>query len=97
MLGHEIKNPLAGIRGAAQLLEAELGDADNQSLAVLIREEADRIAGILQTMDPLAGDGLQRIETINVHEVLGQAVRLARASYGQQVRLTEDYDPRCRP
>ena len=97
MLGHEIKNPLAGIRGAAQLLEAELGDGDNQSLAVLIREEADRIADILQTMDPLAGDGLQRIETINVHEVLGQAVRLARASYGQRVRLTEDYDPSLPP
>ena len=96
MLAHEIKNPLAGIRGAAQLLESKLGPCD-APLAALIREESDRIVGLVNGVEIFADDRAPVLSTVNVHEALDHVCKLARVSFARHVTLREYYDPSLPP
>ncbi|MEZ5829981.1 MAG: ATP-binding protein [Dongiaceae bacterium] len=96
MLAHEIKNPLAGIRGAAQLLESKLGPPD-AALAALIREESDRIVGLVNGVEIFADDRAPVLSTVNVHEALDHICKLARVSFASHVTLREYYDPSLPP
>ncbi|MGH6893234.1 MAG: two-component system sensor histidine kinase NtrB, partial [Dongiaceae bacterium] len=92
MLAHEIKNPLAGIRGAAQLLESRLGPAE-AALATLIREESDRIVGLVNGVEIFADDRAPVLSIVNVHEALDHVCKLARVSFAKHTILREYYDP----
>jgi len=92
MLAHEIKNPLAGIRGAAQLLESKVNPAE-AALAALIREESDRIVGLVNGVEIFADDRVPALSAVNVHEVLDHVCKLARVSFARNVAMREVYDP----
>ena len=96
MLAHEIKNPLAGIRGAAQLLESKVGPAE-AALAALIREEADRIVGLVNGVEIFSDDRAPVLSIVNVHEALDHVCKLARVSFARHVALREYYDPSLPP
>src|SRR5437016_8236807 len=92
VLAHEIKNPLAGIRGAAQLLEDGVSAAD-RSLTQLICQEADRIRALIDRMEYF-GDPRSLARTpVNIHEVLDRVRRVAETSFGRNLRLVEIFDP----
>jgi two-component system nitrogen regulation sensor histidine kinase GlnL len=96
MLAHEIKNPLSGIRGAAQLLETSVNDAD-RSLTRLICEETDRIVKLVDRFEDFAdGRPLER-EPVNIHAVLEHVKRLAASGFARHIRLVETYDPSLPP
>ncbi len=92
MLAHEIKNPIAGIRGAAQLLESKVGPGE-AALAALIREESDRIVGLVNGVEIFADDRAPVLSPVNVHEALDHVCKLARVSFARHVTLREFYDP----
>jgi two-component system, NtrC family, nitrogen regulation sensor histidine kinase GlnL len=92
MLGHEVKNPLAGIVGAAQLLARQARD-DQQPLLSLIREEGARILRIVDRFEACETFFSPRVRATNVHVVLDSVVDLARASFGADVRFDLFYDP----
>lgn len=96
LMAHEVKNPLAGIRGAAQLLEGSV-PPDDRELATLICDEVDRINSLVDRMG-LAADprGLER-GAVNIHEVLERARRVAQAGFGSNVAIIERYDPSLPP
>lgn len=96
MLAHEIKNPLAGISGAAQLLEMNASDDDRQ-LTALIREEAERIETLVNRVESFGDNGPLKREPVNIHDVLDRAKRSAEAGFGAHVRFQEDYDPSLPP
>ncbi len=97
LLAHEIKNPLSGVRGAAQLLEQSLGPEDAQ-LTRLIVEEADRIVRLIDRMEAFTGDmPLDALGPVNIHEVLERVLSLARTGFASHVRFTERYDPSLPP
>lgn len=89
-LAHELRNPLVGIKGAAQLLSRRL-DADGRELTAIIESEVERLAelvdGLLNPAPPRA------FEPVNIHAVLERVLRLAEADAGWAVRLQRDYDP----
>ncbi len=96
MLAHEIKNPLAGIRGAAQLLETAVEDGD-RALTRLICEETDRIVKLVGRMEMFSdGRPIER-ESVNIHTVLGQVKLSAQAGFARHIRFTETYDPSLPP
>ncbi len=96
MLAHEVKNPLAGIRGAAQLLEQSVSP-DDRALTWLIRDEADRVCALVDRMEVFSeGSPLQR-EAVNIHEVLNRVKLLAENSFGRHLRIVERYDPSLPP
>jgi two-component system, NtrC family, nitrogen regulation sensor histidine kinase GlnL len=92
VLAHEVKNPLSGIRGAAQLLEANL-DANDRRLTELIRDEVDRVCALVDRMEAFAESGPLRRRPLNIHEVLDRVRRLAESGFGRHVRFVERYDP----
>ncbi|HEY7690517.1 MAG TPA: ATP-binding protein [Dongiaceae bacterium] len=96
MLAHEIRNPLSGIRGAAQLLEANLPPADRE-LTKLIRDETDRVVGILDRIDIFADDRPIGRAPVNIHEVLDHVRKVAQAGFGRERRFVERYDPSLPP
>ena len=96
MLAHEVKNPLAGISGAAQLLEMSLGDGDRE-LTELIRAETDRISTLLSRVEEFGAIGPARSEPVNIHDVIDRAVKAAKAGFASHVRFVEDYDPSLPP
>lgn len=96
MLGHEIKNPLSGIRGAAQLLEASVGDED-RALTRLIRDETDRIVKLVDRMEVFSDDRPIERSSVNMHGVLDQVKRLAQSGFARNVQFLEDYDPSLPP
>jgi two-component system nitrogen regulation sensor histidine kinase GlnL len=96
ILAHEIKNPLAGIRGAAQLLEQTAGP-DDVTLTRLIVGECDRVKALIDRMQTLSESRPLQSEALNIHEVMDQVKRLAQASFGQRVRIVELYDPSLPP
>lgn len=96
MLAHEIRNPLAGIRGAAQLLESRLGPAE-AALAGLIREESDRIVALVNGVEIFADDRAPVLSIVNVHEALDLVCKLARVSFAGHATLREYYDPSLPP
>jgi two-component system nitrogen regulation sensor histidine kinase GlnL len=92
MMAHEVKNPLAGIRGAAQLLEQSVRPED-RPLTRLIRDEADRVCSLVDRMEVFAAGGPLQREGVNIHEVLSRVRTLAENSFGQHLHFTENYDP----
>ncbi len=96
MLAHEIKNPLSGIRGAAQLLEAGLGDED-RALTNLICEETDRIVRLVDRMEVFSDARPLKREPVNIHSVLDQVKRAAQSGFARRVRFVESYDPSLPP
>ncbi len=96
MLAHEVKNPLSGIRGAAQLLEGSL-DADDRQLVQLICDETDRVVALVGRMEQFTEHRPIRTEAVNVHRVLEHVRRLAETSFGRHLKLIERYDPSLPP
>src|ERR1700691_91745 len=96
MLAHEIKNPLSGIRGAAQLLEQSVND-DDRTLTRLICDEADRIVKLVDRMEVFGDERPVEREPINIHVVLDHVKRLAQSGFGRNVKFVEDYDPSLPP
>ncbi|ARN79734.1 two-component system sensor histidine kinase NtrB [Methylocystis bryophila] len=92
MLAHEIKNPLSGIRGAAQLLESGLGDED-RALTRLICDETDRIVRLVDRMEAFSDQRPLKREKINIHAVLDHVKQLGRSGFARHVRFVESYDP----
>jgi two-component system nitrogen regulation sensor histidine kinase GlnL len=92
MLAHEIKNPLSGIRGAAQLLEQSVGD-DDRVLTRLICDEADRIVKLVDRMEVFADERPVERDAVNIHVVLEHVKRLAQTGFARHVKFVEDYDP----
>jgi two-component system nitrogen regulation sensor histidine kinase GlnL len=91
ILAHEVKNPLSGIRGAAQLLEISV-DAQDRELAVLIRDEADRIRALVDRMEIFGEKPIAR-SAVNIHRVLEHVRKLAQSGFAPHVRFHEMYDP----
>ena len=96
LLAHEIRNPLSGIRGAAQLLETAAPEQD-RPLASLICEEADRLNALVDRFEIFADRPPVRREAINIHEVLGRVRRSAENGFARDRRIVEDYDPSLPP
>ncbi|WP_020593737.1 two-component system sensor histidine kinase NtrB [Kiloniella laminariae] len=92
MLAHEVKNPLSGIRGAAQLLELNADDDDRQ-LTRLICDEADRIVKLVDRMEMFSDTRPLEKTAVNIHEVLSHVRLLAESGFGQGILFTERYDP----
>jgi two-component system nitrogen regulation sensor histidine kinase GlnL len=92
VLAHEVKNPLAGIRGAAQLLEANATEQD-QDLTSLIRDETDRICELIDGMERFSDPRPPSHSPVNIHLVLDHARRVAQAGYASAARFDERYDP----
>lgn len=95
ILAHEVKNPLSGIRGAAQLLEASV-HPDDRELTVLIRDEADRIRALVDRME-VFGEKPVTFAPVNIHRVLEHVRRLAQSGFAENVRFAEVYDPSLPP
>jgi two-component system nitrogen regulation sensor histidine kinase GlnL len=96
MLAHEIKNPLSGIRGAAQLLEQSVDD-DDRNLTRLICDEADRIVKLVDRMEVFTDERPVEREPINIHLVLEHVKRLAQSGFARNIKFIEDYDPSLPP
>lgn len=92
MLAHEIKNPLSGIRGAAQLLEQSV-DAVDRNLTYLIRDETDRIVHLVERMEVFGDERPMDRGEINIHAVLGRVNAIAAAGFAANIEIVEDYDP----
>jgi len=92
MLSHEIKNPLSGIRGAAQLLEQSVV-GDDIALARLIRDETDRIVNLLEKVDVFGDERPLEGELINIHVILDRVKLLAKSSEAKNIKFIENYDP----
>jgi two-component system nitrogen regulation sensor histidine kinase GlnL len=88
-LAHEIKNPLGGIRGSAQLLERELGDAELREFTQVIVKETDRLQSLMNRL--LTPSRLPRVERLNVHEVM-ERVRSVLAPEFPDLVIRRDYD-----
>jgi two-component system nitrogen regulation sensor histidine kinase GlnL len=96
VLAHEIKNPLSGIRGAAQLLEAALSDSD-RALTQLICSETDRIRNLVDRMEVFGDERPLVKEPVNIHDVLEHVRRISETGFARGIRFTEDYDPSLPP
>ena len=90
-LAHEIKNPLGGLRGAAQLLERELEREDLREYTQIIIEEADRLRELVNRM--LGPNNVPRKERINIHQVVERVASLIEAEDHPELELQRDYDP----
>ena len=91
-IGARIKNPMSGIRGAAQLLEENLGPED-KPLARLIRDETDRVCSLVDRMDAFSGVESVEKQALNIHEVLNRVIQLAQNGFGKHVRFIVNFDP----
>ena len=92
MLAHEIKNPLSGISGAAQLLEQSVNSED-RALTRLIREETDRIVKLVDRMEVFSDESLPARDPVNIHSVLEHVKTLSLNGFGRGVKFVENYDP----
>ena len=96
LLAHEIKNPLAGIKGAAQLIELDVNEELGE-LAQLIVGEADRIAGLLDRIEGMTGTGQINATPLNIHEILQHAINVTSASFGRHMVIERSFDPSLPP
>ena len=94
-LAHEVKNPLGGMRGAAQLLERKLETDALKRFTSIIIEEADRLAALVDSA--LRAGGRREPEALNVHQVTERVVALIRAEAADGIRIDRDYDPSVPP
>jgi len=90
-LAHEIKNPLGGIRGAAQLLERQLDNAELREYTDVVISETDRLAALVDQL--LGPGGPPNKQPVNVHELLEYVVRLIEAEDKRNIKIRRDYDP----
>jgi two-component system nitrogen regulation sensor histidine kinase GlnL len=90
-LAHEIKNPLGGLRGAAQLLEREIRDEALREYTQIIIGEADRLRALMDSM--LGPNSLPKIQAVNIHEVLERVRGLVLAEADGKLHFHQDYDP----
>lgn len=96
MLAHEVKNPLSGIRGAAQLLEGSV-DGEDINLTRLICDETDRICALVDRMDVFSDQRPLERGAVNIHVVLERVKRLAQNGFAKHVTIIENYDPSLPP
>ncbi len=96
MLAHEVKNPLSGIRGAAQILKEEVSP-DHQPLAELIYNESDRIRDLLAQIDVFSDRPPIAMQPVNIHEVLQYVIAIARSGFAKDITFRENYDPSLPP
>ncbi len=96
VLAHEIKNPLSGIRGAAQLLEPGLRD-DDRALTQLICTETDRIRNLVDRMEVFGDERPVGEESVNIHQVLDHVMRLAQTGFAEGIKFSVEYDPSLPP
>ena len=89
-LAHEIKNPLGGIRGAAQLLERQLGEEELREYTDVVISETDRLAGLVDTL--LGPGGPPNKQPVNIHELLEYVVKLIEAEDQRWLNICRDYD-----
>ncbi|SCB17079.1 two-component system sensor histidine kinase NtrB [Rhizobium hainanense] len=92
MLAHEIKNPLSGIRGAAQLLEQSVED-DDRALTRLICDETDRIVSLVDRMEVFSDERPVDRVPVNIHSVLDHVKAIAKAGFARNIKISENYDP----
>jgi len=92
LLAHEIKNPLSGIRGAAQLLETNV-DEDSRALTQLIRDEVDRVASLIDRMEGFTDTRPLELEPQNIHAILDHASNVARRGFAENITFKAIYDP----
>ncbi len=92
VLAHEVKNPLSGIRGAAQLLEA-CASQDDRPLAQLICQETDRICNLVDRMEVFGDERPLKLEPVNIHAVLDHVRQLALNGFARGVAISQNYDP----
>ncbi len=95
MLMHEIKNPLAGIKGASQLIETDIKDNTNLlELTNLISIECDRVEDLLNKMDQISNNNNKLdYESLNIHEILNHCKRVAENSFGNEITFINEFDP----
>lgn len=96
ILAHEIKNPLSGIRGAAQLLESNV-DPESRELTGLIRNEVDRITALIDRMEGFTDTRPIEVAAQNIHAILGHARNVALQGFAREVVIREVYDPSLPP
>jgi len=96
VLAHEVKNPLSGVRGAAQLLEASADEA-GRGLTRLICEEVDRIVALVDRMEMFADERPLALGPVNIHRVLDHVRKIAETGFGRARRFVCDYDPSLPP
>jgi len=96
MLAHEVKNPLSGIRGAAQLLEQDADDAGRE-LTQLICDETDRIVALVDRMEAFSDHAPVARDEVNIHEVLDRVRKIAASGFARHVAIREEYDPSLPP
>jgi two-component system nitrogen regulation sensor histidine kinase GlnL len=96
MLAHEIKNPLSGIRGAAQLLELSASDED-RALTRLITDETDRIVALVDRMEVFSDERPVERFPVNIHVVLDHVKAIARSGFASKIRILDHYDPSLPP
>src|SRR5690606_35855982 len=96
MLAHEIKNPLSGIRGAAQLLETAVSDED-RALTRLITDETDRIVSLVDRMEIFSDERPIDRYPVNIHVVLDHVKAIAQNGIASRIKILEDYDPSLPP
>ncbi len=92
VLAHEIKNPLAGIRGAAQLI-AQSGTENDKALTQLICDESDRIRALIDRMESFGDTRAIPRTPVNIHEVLDRVRKVAESSFAKGVTIVETFDP----
>jgi len=96
MLAHEIKNPLSGIRGAAQLLEHNTAEED-KGLPQLICDETDRICALVDRFGVFSEDNPMRRDSVNIHQVLDRVHKLAKNGFGKHITYHLNFDPSLPP
>lgn len=96
ILAHEIKNPLAAIRGAAQLISRRLEEKD-RPLGTMITDEVDRIARLIDRMQRLGSKPTEQLEPCNLHEAIRQAITTVQVAGGPAIPVREEFDPSLPP
>ena len=96
MLAHEIKNPLAGISGAAQLISMN-ANAEDRELTDLIVEETRRIVKLLEQVEQFGNLRRPNLRAINIHDLLDRARKSAALGFATRMQITDDYDPSLPP
>lgn len=96
VLAHEIKNPLSGIRGAAQLLEPSLGD-DDRALTQLICAETERIRKLIDRIEVFGDERPIPMESVNIHDVIEHVRQIAQSGFARNIEFRQEFDPSLPP
>ncbi len=96
MLAHEVKNPLSGIRGAAQLLE-QMSEVDDQTLTQLICDETDRICALVDRIEVFSDQRPLERAPVNIHQVLERVKNISQTGFARNLKIVEHYDPSLPP